>query len=182
MISGQQQGDANLPRLEQIAQCILFVRGSRVILDSDLAKLYGAETKRLNEKVKRNSQRFPEDFCFQLTPDEYAALRSQFATSKGRGGRRYMPYVFTEHGALMISTLLNTPTAIEVSLYVVRAFVRLRVVLATNQQLAARLSDLEYAVGEHDGTIRDLVEALRQLMAPPEPGSKRGIGFAPWED
>lgn len=113
--------------LERIAQSILVLRGHRVLLDADLAALYGVKTKRLNEQVRRNLDRFPEDFMFQLTDEEQAALRSQFATSKAsRGGRRYLPYVFTEHGAIMAASVLNTPRAVEMSIYVVRTFVKLR--------------------------------------------------------
>ena len=167
---------------ERIAERILLIRCKKVMLDADLAEFYGVETRRLNEQMKRNIGRFPQDFCFQLTRDEYAALRSQFAISKGRGGRRYMPYVFTEHGALMAATVLNTPLAVDVSLHVVRAFVRLREVLAENQQLAAKLRELEHHVGTHDAAIADIVEAIRRLMASPSPKEKRPIGFAPWDD
>jgi phage regulator Rha-like protein len=179
MTSKKRSETRSLP-IEQIAKRILLVRGQKVILDADLAELYGTETKRLNEQVKRNIRRFPEDFCFQLSREEYSDLRSQFATSRRHGGRRYMPYVFTEHGALMAATVLNTPLAVEVSVYVVRAFVELREVLAANQQLAAKLVELEHKVGTHDAAITELIEALRQLMTPPVSKNKRTIGFAPW--
>ena len=176
-----EESDIKILPIEQIAKRILLIRGQKVILDADLAELYGTETKRLNEQVKRNIKRFPEDFCFQLSEEEYSDLRSQIATSRRHGGRRYMPYVFTEHGALMAATVLNTSLAVEVSVYVIRTFVRLREVLAANQQLAAKLMELEHKVGTHDTAIAELIEAIRQIMAPPDTGEKRSIGFAPWK-
>ena len=166
-----------LVSLEAIGQRILLLRGVRVMLDSDLAELYGVPTKRFNEQVKRNLGRFPDDFMFQLNDDEHTALRSQFATSKtGRGGRRYAPYAFTEHGAIMAATILNSPKAVEMSVFVVRAFVQLREMLTTHKELAARLEALELKVGGHDEAIADIINAIRQLMATPEP-AKRPIGF-----
>ena len=163
--------------LEIISQRILLLRGVRVMLDSDLAELYGVPTKRFNEQVKRNLGRFPGDFMFQLNDDEHAALRSQTATSKtSRGGRRYAPYAFTEHGAIMAATILNSPKAVEMSVFVVRAFVQLREMLTTRKELAARLEVLEMKVGSHDEAITDIINAIRQLMAAPEP-NKRPIGF-----
>lgn len=163
--------------VESIGQRILLIRGAKVMLDSDLAELYGVTTKRLNEQAKRNLDRFPADFMFQLADDEHAALRSQFATSKtGRGGRRYAPYVFTEHGAIMAATILNSPKAIEMSVFVVRAFIRLREVLSTHKELATKLEALERKVGGHDQAIAGLIDAIRQLMAPPAQ-NKRPIGF-----
>jgi hypothetical protein len=136
--------DALIP-IEPIAQSIVLIRGHKVLLDTDLALLYDVPTKRFNEQVRRNLERFPADFMFQLTDEEWAALRSQFATLKsGRGQhRKYLPFAFTEHGAIMAATILNSPRATEVSVYVVRAFVRLRVVLASNKDLSKRLDDLE---------------------------------------
>jgi hypothetical protein len=161
----------------RIEQKIFFVRGQKVMLDVDLAGLYGVTTKRLNEQVKRNLERFPEDFMFQLTAEEADSLRSQFATSNaGRGGRRYLPFAFTEHGAVMLASVLNSPQAVEVSVYVVRAFVRLREVLATHTELAHKLNELERKVGAHDEAIKSLVTAIRQLMQPP-PTKRRRIGF-----
>ena len=156
---------------------ILLFRRQKVILDSDLAELYGVPVKRLNEQVKRNRERFPEDFMFRLTPEESESLRSQFATSKtGRGGRRYAPYAFTEHGAIMAATVLNSERAVEMSVFVVRAFVRLRETLANNQQLAGKIDELEQRLDVHDASIQELIEAIRELMAPPPP-TGRTIGF-----
>ena len=168
----------------RIVRAILFLRGHRVIVDADLAALYGVTTKRLNEQVKRNAGRFPEDFVFQLTTAEAAALRSQIATSKsattGRGGRRYLPYVFTEHGALQAANVLNSQRAVEMSLYVVRAFVQLRELLSSNKELAKRLDQLEARIGKklatHDEAISAILAAIRELMQPPAT-KRRGIGF-----
>jgi phage regulator Rha-like protein len=156
---------------------ILVLREQKVILDSDLAELYGVPVKRLNEQVKRNQERFPPDFMFRLSAKESESLRSQSATSKtGRGGRRYAPYAFTEHGAIMAATVLNSERAVEMSVFVVRAFVRLREMLATNQQLASKIDELEQRLDTHDASIQELIEAIRELMAP-EPASGRRIGF-----
>ena len=137
--------DSSLLPLETITHRILLLRGQKVLLDADLAELYDVTTKRFNEQVRRNLVRFPADFMFQLDEEEWAALRSQIATLKtGRGQhRKYLPFAFTEHGAIMAATILNSPRATEVSVYVVRAFVRLREVLASNAELAKRLDDLE---------------------------------------
>jgi hypothetical protein len=161
---------------ERIAHAILLVRGQKVILDSDLAGLYAVSTKRLNEQVRRNSERFPPDFMFQLTAAESTALRSQFATLEtGRGQhRKYRPYVFTEHGAIMAASVLNSPRAIEVSVHVVRAFVKLREVLATHKDLAHKLEELEK---KYDAQFRVVFDAIRKLMAPPPETKKRRIGF-----
>jgi hypothetical protein len=172
--------------IAQITQSILMLRGHKVLLDSDLAALYGVPTKRFNEQVKRNLDRFPIDFMFQITADELSALRSQIATSKpGRGGRRYAPYVFTEHGAMMAAMILNSPRAIEMSVYVVRAFVQLRELLISNQELAQQLKALEARMtrkfAAHDYAITDIIKTIRQLMNPPEP-KKRSIGFVELEE
>lgn len=164
---------------------ILVMRGRKVILDSDLAELYGVEVKRLNQQVKRNAERFPQDFVFRVTAN---GLRLQIATSnakaksKGkpqtstRGGRRYRPYAFTEHGAIMAATVLNSKRAVEMSIFVVRAFVRMREALATNQRIVAKLKELETRVGNHDADIQEIVDAIREMMKPPAaPGRK--IGF-----
>lgn len=150
---------------------------------TDLATLYGVTTKRLNEQVRRNHERFPEDFRFQLSQEEHEALRSHFATSNaGRGGRRYLPYVFTEHGAIMAAAVLNTPRAVEMSLYVVRTFVRLREMLSSNKELARKLNELERKLGAHDQAIASILSAIRGLMTPPEPVKKQRIGFIQTDD
>jgi phage regulator Rha-like protein len=170
--------------LERIASFILLVRGHKVLLDADLAALYGVTTKRLNEQVQRNRERFPEDFRFPLSQDEYEALRSQFATLKpGRGQhRKYLPYVFTEHGAIMAAAVLNTPRAVEMSLYVVRAFVRLREMLASNKALSRKLDELERKLATHDQAIVGILNAIRELMRAPEPPPKRRMGFIQSDD
>ena len=156
---------------------ILILRGHKIILDSDLAELYGVSVKRLNEQVKRNAERFPADFMFQLSAKEHDYLKSQTATSKQRrGGRRYPPYAFTEHGAIMAATVLNSERAVEMSVFVVRAFVRLRETLSRNRQVAAKLSELERKLKGHDTAIQDLIDAIQELMSP-EPSKQRPIGF-----
>jgi hypothetical protein len=163
--------------VERIQSRILLVRGHKMMLDSDLAELYGVTTKRLNEQVKRNQERFPSDFMFQLTSEETKNLRSQIATPKrGSGGRRYRPYGFTEHGAIMAASVLNTHRAIEVSVYVVRAFVKLRELLRTHKELSRKLAELEKRMEGQGEDIMTLFEAIRQLMEPPDKPSKR-IGF-----
>ncbi|MDO8890537.1 MAG: ORF6N domain-containing protein [Sulfurimicrobium sp.] len=159
-----------------VARRILLVRGQKVMLDADLAMLYGVETRALVQSLKRNMQRFPEDFMFQLTEEEWEVLRSQSVISKGRGGRRYAPYAFTEHGALMLASILNSQRAIEVGILVVRAFVRLRELLAGNKELAAKLDELERKLSTHDQAITGLIDTVRQLMSPPA-REKRPIGF-----
>jgi hypothetical protein len=154
---------------------ILHLRNHKVILDSDLAQLYGVSVKRLNEQVKRNRERFPKDFLFRLTAKEHESLRSQNATSK-RGGRRFLPYAFTEHGAIMAATVLNSERAIEMSVFVVRAFVRLRETIATNRQIAGKLEELESRLEKHDTAIQDIIDAIKELMSPEVP-PRRKIGF-----
>jgi hypothetical protein len=156
---------------------ILTMRGQRVILDNDLAELYGVAVRRLNQQVKRNPHRFPPDFVFQLTAKERNGLRSQIVISNGRrGGRRYLPYAFTEHGAIMAATVLNSRQAMEMSVFVVRAFVQLRMMLATNRQLAVKIAELEDHLETHDSAIQELIEAIKELSAP-EKVSRRKIGF-----
>jgi hypothetical protein len=163
---------------KRVESRIVSIRGYRVILDSDLAELYGVEVKRLNEQVKRNSQRFPQDFLMRLTAEEAANLKSQIATSSSsHGGRRKLPYAFTEHGAIMAASVLNSQRAVEMSIFVVRAFVRMREALASNQQILTKLTELEHQVEGHDASIQELVEAIRELMEPP-PATGRRIGFA----
>ena len=154
---------------------IFVLREHKAILDNDLAELYGVSVKRLNEQVKRNRDRFPADFMFQLTTTEYDALRSQHATSK-RGGRRYLPYAFTEHGAIMAATVLNSERAVEMSIFVVRAFVRLREMVSNNQHIVAKLDELENRLEKHDADIQELIDAIKELMIPPDPSGRR-IGF-----
>src|SRR6266478_96065 len=156
---------------------ILLLRHHRVILDSDLAGLYGVPVRQLNQQVKRNRDRFPADFMFQLTAKEDQNLRSQIViSSKKHGGRRYPPYAFTEHGAIMAATALNSKRAIEMSVFVVRAFVRMREMLLKNRQLAAKINELDRRLETHDTAIQDLIDAIKELMVPEET-SKRKIGF-----
>ncbi len=174
--------------IDDITQRIHLVRGQRVILDTDLAAFYGETTKRFNQQVRRNLARFPADFMFQLDAEEVQSLRLQFATldttdkdgkdSKPGRGRysKYLPMAFTEHGAIMAATLLNSLRATEISVHVVRAFVQWRSMLATNRELSSKLHTLERKVSKHDGSIGELIEAMRQLLATPEP-HKRPIGF-----
>jgi phage regulator Rha-like protein len=165
-----------------IAQRILVLRGQRVLLDADLAALYGVTSKRLNEQVKRNRARFPDDFVFHPEINDLQSLRSQIATlEKGRGRhRKYPPTVYTEHGAIMAAMVLNSPRAVEMSVYVVRAFVKLREVLASNFELARKLEALEKSVATLDATTRrqfeEVYAAIRALMAP-APSKSRPIGF-----
>ena len=158
-----------------IERRILLVRGQRVMLDSDLASLYGVSTKRLNEQVRRNLRRFPADFMFQLSPDEAVVLRSQNATLEpGRGRyRKYLPYVFTEQGVAMLSSVLKSERAVQVNVEIMRAFVRLRQMIATNRDLARRLDELEK---RYDTQFKTVFDAIRQLMAPSEK-PRRSIGF-----
>lgn len=169
---------AALIPVEHIAQSIHILRGQRVLLDSELASLYQVQTKRLNEQVKRNIDRFPEDFMFRLTRAQVDVLnRSQNATgSQKHRDPRFPPYAFTEHGAIMAATILNSPRAIEMSIYVVRAFVQLRDLLASNRQLAEKFAELERKVSSHDQAIVGILKAIRELMHTPVP-KKRPIGF-----
>jgi len=172
-----------------IESVIHTVRGEKIILDVDLAQVYGVTTKRLNEQVKRNARRFPADFAFRLSKVELERLmgqsvksevtgnRSQFATgSQKHRDPRFLPYAFTEHGALMAANVLNSPQAIEMSVHVIRAFVQMRRMLAAHKELTRQLSELEGRIGKHDDQIQVIIDAIRQLMTPPEP-KKRKIGF-----
>jgi hypothetical protein len=173
----------NLVPAERIEQAILLVRGQKVMLDSDLADLYAVPTKRLNEQVRRNRRRFPPDFMFQLTPGEARALRSQNATSnRGRGGRRYLPFAFTEQGVAMLSSVLNSERAVVVNIEIMRAFVRLRRLMATHQELARKLTELEAKYEEHDERLTVVFEAIREILAAPRERSKGRIGFRPKAD
>ena len=156
---------------------IFILRHQKVILDNDLAELYGVAVKRLNQQVKRNQERFPSDFMFRLTAEEAEILKLQFATSRtGHGGRRKLPYAFTEHGALMAASVLNSERAVEMSVFVVRAFVRLRQMLTSNRQLASKIDELERRLETHDTAIQEILDAIKELMVPEE-GSGRRIGF-----
>jgi len=160
-----------------IESLILTIRGQRVMMDYDLAKIYGVSTMRLNEQFRRNHDRFPPDFAFQLAPDEFADLISQFAISKQRGGRRKLPWAFTEHGALMLASVLNSSIAVDASVRVVRAFVMLRGQAIASRELAHKMSELEGRISGHDEAIRNLFDAIRQLIEPPLPENRRHIGF-----
>jgi hypothetical protein len=168
----------------EVAQRIVLIRGQRVVLDTDLAAFYGETTKRFNQQVSRNRARFPQDFMFQLSDEEFAALRLQSATLKpGRGQhRKYLPYAFTEHGAIMAATLLNSPRATALSIYVVRAFVELRGLLSANKELAVKVHALERKVSVHERNIAELADAMAELLATPAPPPKRPIGFIEPED
>jgi hypothetical protein len=160
-----------MPSAIVVESRIRILRQQKIILDTDLAELYGVSVKRLNEQVKRNRDRFPADFMFRLKSGEAQTLRSHFATSNSsRGGRRYLPYAFTEHGAIMAATVLNSERAVQMSVFVVRAFVRLR------EMLAAKIGELERRLDTHDESFQDLIEAIKQLMLPKDP-PRRKIGF-----
>jgi hypothetical protein len=160
-----------------IESTILILRHQKIILDNALAELYGVPVKRLNQQVRRNRERFPSDFIFQLTSREFTALRLQFATSnKRRGGRRFLPYAFTEHGAIMAATVLNSARAVAMSVHVVRAFVRLREILSANRRLAAKIEELDGRLDTHDDTIRQTIAAIRKLTTL-RPAPRRKIGF-----
>jgi len=159
--------------MERVADRILSIRGHRVMLDADLAELYGVATKRLNEAVRRNAARFPEDFMFRLMPDEAESLRSHYATSKGRGGRRYIPYAFTELGVAMLSSVLNSERAVQVNVAIMRAFVRLRELAASHKDVHRRLDEME---GKVDRQFKVVFDAIRALMEPPAKPRRR-IGY-----
>lgn len=167
-------GQISLVPMERIERAIIVVRGEKVMLDSELAEIYGVETRILNQAVRRNINRFPVDFMFQLTVAEEESLRSQIVISnEGRGGRRYLPYAFTEHGALMLANVLNSERAAQTSVQVVRAFVKLRQMLASNAELARKLAAMEK---KYDAQFKVVFDAIRQLMSPPAK-PKREIGF-----
>jgi hypothetical protein len=170
----------------EIAQRIQLIRGQRVVLDADLAAFYGETTKRFNQQVNRNRERFPEDFMFSLSDDEFANLRLQSATSSskgsGHGGRRYAPLAFTEHGAIMAAMVLGSPRATALSVHVVRAFVELKGMLASNRELALKVDRLERKVSTHERHISELADSMAQLLHTPPPPSKRPIGFVTPEE
>jgi hypothetical protein len=161
---------------ERVMHSIRYVRGHRVLLDSDLASLYGVTTGNLNKAVNRNRVRFPPDFMFRLTADEAEDLIFQIGRSKGRGGRRHRPYAFTEQGIAMLSSVLNSVRAVKVNIAIMRAFVKLRELVDTDRELAQKFSELERHVGKHDQEIATILEAIRQLMALPKQ-ARREIGF-----
>jgi hypothetical protein len=165
-------------RIASIERSIYFIRGQKVMLDADLARLYQVATSRLNEQVKRNRGRFPRDFMFQLTADEASALISQIATSNfSRGGRRHRPYAFTEQGVAMLSSVLKSGRAVQVNIAIMRAFVKLREILATHHELAQRLEELEDRFEQHGAQIQEVFEAIRALLLPDPGTNKRRIGF-----
>lgn len=167
-----------IPATIRIESCIYEVRGQKIILDADLAKLYGVETKILNKAMKRNAERFPDDFVFQLKREELGALRFQIGTSKtGRGGRRYLPYAYTEHGAIMAANVLNSPKAVQMSVFVVRAFVKMRDQLSATQLMEKRLAEIERALLSHDVALADIYQKIRPLLLPPRESKKKEIGF-----
>jgi hypothetical protein len=166
---------------EEIGNAILLIRGQKVMLDRDLARLYGVKTKILNKAVSRNLERFPADFMFQLTPEEHDSLRFQFGTLKRGQHSKYLPFVFTQEGVSMLSGVLRSPRAVQVNVAIMRAFVRLRETLALHKELAHKLTDLERKIENHDESIRTLFDAIRQLMTPPET-PRREIGFHVKED
>ncbi len=161
--------------VETIEQKIYLVRGHKVMLDKDLAEMYEVPTRRLNEQVKRNISRFPSDFMFQLSTEEADNLRSQFATSSsGHGGRRYLPYVFTEQGVAMLSSVLNSERAVQVNIAIMRTFVKIREMLSTHKDLARKLANMEK---KYDSQFKMVFDAIRELMRPPVESKKRKIGF-----
>jgi hypothetical protein len=164
-------------KVASIENATYSLRGQRVMLDSDLAAIYGTSTMRLNEQFKRNRKRFPDDFAFVLTRKEFTNLISQDAISRSHGGRRTLPIAFTEHGAIMLASVLNSEIAVQASVRVVRAFVRLREMVAANAQLASKLAELERRLDSHDEAIVDLFATLKRLLEPPEPPKRREIGF-----
>jgi ORF6N domain-containing protein len=177
---------ASTRKISSIESAIYLLRGQRVMLDSDLAAIYGVSTRQLNQQLKRNRSRFPDDFAFQLSTEEFRNLKSQIATpslmsqsvtSSGHGGRRKLPWAFTEHGALMLASVLNSEVAVQASVRVVRAFVKLREMIAANAQLAAKLEELERRFDSHDEAIANLFATLKQLVEPSEAPKKREIGF-----
>jgi len=156
------------------------LRGQRVVLDSDLAALYGVETKVFNQSIRRNTARFPEDFSFVLNGEEWLVLRSQIVTSnEGRGGRRYIPRAFTEHGALMAASVLNSDRAISMSVYVIRAFIEIREQIAANATILKRLAEIDNTLLIHDASLRDIYKKLMPLLAQPPPAPRKQIGFHP---
>jgi hypothetical protein len=169
-------------KIATLESAIHLIRGQRVMLDSDLAAIYGTSTMRLNEQFKRNRKRFPDDFAFVLTREEFTNLISQNAISRSHGGRRTLPVAFTEHGAIMLASVLNSEIAVQASVRIVRAFIRLREMVAANVELAAKLKELERRFDSHDEAIANLFAKLKQLLEPSEAPKRREIGFHVRED
>lgn len=170
-------GTSAIVLTKRVASKILVLRNQKVILDADLAELYGVPVRQLNQQIKRNADRFPPDFLFAITAAEYTNLRSQnVISSSNHGGRRHLPKAFTEHGAIMAASVLNSKRAVEMSIFVVRAFVRMRESLLINQRVVSKLSELESRLDAHDAELQELVEAIRELMEP-LPANHRRIGF-----
>ena len=169
--------DEQITNERGIESWILNVRGLRVMLDSDLAKVYGVDLKRLNEQVRRNVERFPVTFAFQLTAQEFARVRPGYGAAKTHGGKRKLPWVFTEHGTLQLAGVLNSAIAVEASIRVVQVFISMREQLAAHKELAGKLAELEGRVSGHDEAIQNLFEAIRQLVEPPLAENRRKIGF-----
>ena len=164
-------------RIGTIENRILLIRGEKVIIDADWAEFYGVPTKRLNEQVKRNNERFPEDFMLQLTLEEKSEVVAICDHLSKLKFSKALPYAFTEHGAIMAASVLNSPRAIDVSVYIVRAFVKLRRIIAEHKELARKIAQVERCLADHDEHILSLVQAIRQLMKPEPPPKKRRIGF-----
>ena len=192
----EENKDISTVSVESISESIFLLRGQKVMLDFSLAELYGVETRTLNQAVRRNPNRFPEDFMFQLTKQEVENLRSQIVTLKGQGGEalrsqfvilkrgqhmKYLPHAFTQEGVAMLSSVLRSPKAIAVNIGIMRTFVRMRKRAFSNEELARKIDELDRRVSKHDKAIAEIIEAIRQLIAPPSPNEKRPIGFAPWE-
>lgn len=168
--------------IERIEGKILLIRGQKVIIGNDLADLYGVTSKRLHEQVRRNKERFPEDFMFQLTKDELDEVAAKCGHLSNLRFSSVLPYAFTEHGTMMVANVLNSGQAIEVSVFVIRAFIKLRKTAVMNKQLALKLAELEQKIGAHDQAIISIIDAIKELMVPPEPKKKRPIGFRPSND
>ncbi len=170
------EGNIIVP-VEKIENRILLIRGEKVIIDADLAKFYGVPTKRLNEQVKRNKGRFPKDFMFRLSSDEKAKVVANCDHLNKLKYSKALPYAFTEHGAIMAASVLNTPNAIEVSVFIVRAFIKLRQLLASHKELQRKMSQIEGRLTDHDEQIIELINLVKSLLSPKTPPKKRRIGF-----
>ena len=169
--------DSGIVPLVPIQSCILVLRGTRVMIDADLARLYGVATKRLNEQVKRNARKFPEDFVFQLSAEEKAEVVAKCDHLRNLRFAKSLPYAFTEHGAIQAANILNSDAATEMSVHVVRAFIRLRLMVVNHKAIAAKLAELDARVGAHDEQVTAVIAAIRRLAAPEGPRHRRKIGF-----